>query len=105
MSAHSASYYSQWNATHQNDPEKGERFCDHRHCISLAESACDSCENQFCDAHGDVEITADPNIELPCEYSPGVCWECMQERIDKAALNMIKHCTVLYTEADLCSPF
>jgi hypothetical protein len=87
MSAHSASYYSHWADTHQNDPEKGERFCDHRHCISLAESACDSCGNRFCDAHGDVEKGPD---------DPGVCWACMEERSDREAREasvMQHHCT------------
>jgi hypothetical protein len=95
MSAHSASYHSHFGDT-QNDPEKGARVCDHRHCISLAESACDSCGNQFCDAHGDVDNGPD---------DPGVCWACMQERIDRAALISLKHCNVIYSEADLCSPW
>jgi hypothetical protein len=96
MSAHSASYHSHFGDT-QNDRDKGARVCDHRHCISLAESACDSCGNQFCGAHGDVDNGPD---------DPGVCWDCIQERIDeaRAALNAPKHCKVIYMEEELCLP-
>jgi hypothetical protein len=90
MSAHSVVY----------DKDPSQDWCDHRHCISLAESACWSCENRFCDAHGDVEEVA--------EDEPGVCWECIKERSDREAREASvrqHHCAVLYTEADLCSPW
>ena len=99
MSSHSASYYSQWDNTHQNDPEKGERVCDHRHCISLAESACDYCARQFCDneEHGTADATFDPPI----------CWHCRAVEVDRSRDYQLypQHCTVLYTEADLCQPY
>jgi hypothetical protein len=99
MSAHLASYHSPYGDDTQNDRDKGEHVCDHRHCISLAESACDSCENHFCNAHGDVDNGPE---------DPGVCWACIEERSDLEAREASvrqHHCTVLYTEAELCSPW
>ena len=95
MSAHSASYTSSFGDT-QNDRDKGERVCDHPRCISLAESDCGDCQDRFCDDH--VYVVSDKSA---------ICWACMQRRIDEttAALNSPRHCTTLYTEADLCSPF